>query len=277
MRTLLICHEDASLDCEGLVRWLGSFSTVSGTVVIREPAARLRRRIRRELERVGPLRMLDVLAFRALHRLTSARADRRWIAGQLEQLRRRYPARPIAPELITPSPNSVEAERFIRDARPDIVIARCKTLLKESVFSIPTFGTFVMHPGICPDYRNAHGCFWAMAKGDHANVGMTLLRIDKGVDTGPVFGHFRIAADPTESHVVVENRAVLEHLDGVKQVFLDIAAGRAQTVDTKGRLSATWGQPWLSAHLRMRAALRETPRRVTPELAQVTCERRRTN
>ncbi|HMD35944.1 MAG TPA: hypothetical protein VKH42_13295, partial [Vicinamibacterales bacterium] len=76
MRTLLICHGDAPLDREGLVRWLGSFSTFAGTVVIREPATRLHKRIRRELQRVGPLRMLDVLAFRAYHRLTSARADR---------------------------------------------------------------------------------------------------------------------------------------------------------------------------------------------------------
>jgi hypothetical protein len=261
VRTLLICHDDAPLDREGLVRWLGSFSTFAGTVVIREPAARLRARIRRELKRVGPLRMLDVLAFRAYHRVASARADRRWTDDQLERLRRRYPAGPLAPELVTESPNSADAERFIRDAQPDIVIARCKTLLKESVFSIPRHGTFVMHPGICPDYRNAHGCFWAMANGDHGNVGMTLLRIDKGVDTGPVFGHFRVTADPSESHAIVEHRAVLEHLDGVKQTLLDVAAGRARTIDTNGRKSATWGQPWLTAHIRIRLA--------APKLAQL--------
>jgi folate-dependent phosphoribosylglycinamide formyltransferase PurN len=267
MRTLLICHDDAPLDREGLARWLGSFSTFAGAVVIREPAARMRKRIRRELQRVGPLRMLDVLAFRFLHQITSARADRRWIDGQLLRLRRRYPALPLAPELVTSSPNSADVARFIRDARPDIVIARCKTLLMESVFSIPRHGTFVMHPGICPDYRNAHGCFWAMASGDHQNVGMTVLRIDKGVDTGPVFGHFRITADASESHVVVENRAVLENLDLVKHVLQNVAAGRAQRIDTSGRPSATWGQPWLTAHFRMRLA--------SPKLAELACERRR--
>jgi len=253
MRTLLICHDDAPLDREGLARWLGSFSTFTGAVVIREPTTRLRKRIGRELRRVGPLRMLDVLAFRVFHRITSARADRRWIDEQLDRLRRRYPAMPPARELVTASPNSADAARFIQDARPDIVIARCKTMLKESVFSIPRHGTFVMHPGICPDYRNAHGCFWAMASGDYQNVGMTLLRIDRGVDTGPVFGHFRIPADPSDSHVLVEHRAVLEHLDAVAQVLQNVAAGCAQSIDTSDRPSATWGQPWLSAHLRMRA------------------------
>ena len=73
-----------------------------------------------------------------------------------------------------------------------------------------------MHPGICPEYRNAHGCFWAMATGDVTNVGMTLLRIDAGVDTGPVFGHYRVNDDPNESHVVTQNRAVVNHLDASK-------------------------------------------------------------
>ena len=252
MRTLIICHDDAPLDREGLVRWLASFSSVAGVVSIHEPAARVRRRVRRELARVGPLRMLDVLAFRAFYAATARRADARWIDQQLERLRTCFPDRPNAPELLTASPNSGDAHAFIRDARPDLVIARCKTLLKESIFSIPRLGTYVMHPGICPDYRNAHGCFWAMATGDRGNVGMTLLRIDRGVDTGPVFGHFRVTADPSESHVVTEHRVVLEHLDRVKQLLLDIEAGRAEPIDTYGRPSAAWGQPWLTAHLNMR-------------------------
>jgi hypothetical protein len=65
MRTLLICHEGADLDREGLARWFASFSTFTGTVVIREPGGRLRTRISREIRRVGAWRFLDVLAFRA--------------------------------------------------------------------------------------------------------------------------------------------------------------------------------------------------------------------
>jgi methionyl-tRNA formyltransferase len=109
-----------------------------------------------------------------------------------------------------------------------------------------------MHPGICPEYRNAHGCFWAMATGDHANVGMTMLRIDKGVDTGPVFGYFRVEADARESHVVTQHRVVFEHLDAIRDKLLKIEAGTERPIDTGGRKSATWGQPWLSALVRMR-------------------------
>src|SRR5919106_2671641 len=183
MRTLLICHGRAALDRDGLARWLGSFSTFAGTVVIGEPRRRLRRRIKREIVRVGPLRFLDVVAFRLYYALALRRADRRWEQRELARLRRSYPERPDAPAVVVSSPNSADAAAFIRQARPDVVVARCKTLLKEEIFTIPRLGTYVLHPGICPEYRNAHGCFWARALGDDRNVGATLLRVDRGVDT----------------------------------------------------------------------------------------------
>ena len=250
MRTALICHEHASLDREGLVRWLGSFSTFTGTVVIREPGGRLRKRIAREVKRVGWWRFLDVLAFRVYYLAAHAKVDRVWERGALERLRESFPDRPPAPEIVVSSPNSADAEAFLRERQPDLVVARCKTLLKEQLFSIPRLGTYVMHPGICPQYRNAHGCFWARANGDLENVGMTLLRIDRGVDTGPVFGFFRVDADASESHVLTQHRAVLEHLDAIRDTLVEIEAGTASAIDTTGRQSATWGQPWLSAHLR---------------------------
>ena len=254
MRTAVICHEGAGLDREGLVRWLASFSTVAGVVVIREQNTRLRKRITREIKRVGLLRFADVLAFRAWYRVAHASADRRWERRRLDSLRTQFPNTDMPPEIVASSPNSAEAEHFLRQHAPDLVIARCKTLLKEQLFSIPRLGTFVMHPGICPEYRNAHGCFWARATGDYENVGMTLLRVDRGVDTGPVFGYFRVTCDASESHVVTQHRVVHEHLDAIRDRLLAIEAGTATALDTQGRHSATWGQPWLTAYLRIRFA-----------------------
>jgi hypothetical protein len=256
MRTLVICHDGADLDREGLVRWLGSFSTVAGTLVIKERGGRLRKRVAREVKRVGVWRFLDVLAFRAYYKLAQAAGDRRWEQRALARLRTRFPDRPQAPELVVASPNSKEAEAFIREHKPDLVIARCKTLLSERIFTIPRLGTYVMHPGICPEYRNAHGCFWAMATGDWDNVGMTMLRIDRGVDTGPVYGYFRVEPNARESHAITQHRVVLDHLEAIRTTLLAIEAGTATPIDTTGRQSAAWGQPWLSALLRMRRSSR---------------------
>ena len=144
---------------------MASFSEPQGVVVLRETRERKRKRLRREVQRVGWLRFLDVFVFRAYYQFFVAAKDRVWEQQQVAALCAKYP-RPRVSELITTSPNTGEAERFIRDAKPELVIARCKTLIAQRIFTIPTVGTFVMHPGICPEYRNAHGCFWAVANAD---------------------------------------------------------------------------------------------------------------
>ncbi len=259
MRTLLICHQDEVLNRVAMARWLASFSDLTGVVVIREEASRMRARIKREIKRIGVVRFLDVLAFRLYYKLKLAAADAEKEEKLLRTLEAKYPPHG-APELITPSPNSAEAQKFIGDAGPDIMIARCKTLLAERIFSIPKIGTFVMHPGVCPEYRNAHGCFWALAQRDMDRVGMTLLRIDKGVDTGPVFGYFTYPYDErNESHILIQDRVVFDNLDAIQKKLEEIYRGEAQTISTEGRSSAAWGQPWLTRYLAWkRAAARET-------------------
>jgi hypothetical protein len=218
-------------------------------VVLEESKQRLWRRIRREVARVGVLRFVDVLAFRLYYRCFLRWRDLKWQEEQLAELCGRYA--PLTPEtriLRTHSPNTPAVEQFLREVAPNIMIARCKTLLKPGVFTIPSRGTFVLHPGICPEYRNAHGCFWALARNDLGNVGMTLLQIDRGVDTGPVYGYFRCAYDDTrDSHIIIQQKVVLDNLDALKTRLIDIQAGRAVPLETSGRPSGEWGQPWLTA------------------------------
>jgi hypothetical protein len=262
VKTLLICHHDAALDRVGIARWLASFSELVGVVEIREPRQRLWRRIRREVKRVGLLRFLDVLAYRAYERLALTPGDRAWQADALERLCAAYaPVATPTPIVVTAGPNTPEATAFIRRCRPDVVLARCKSLLTKDVFAVPSRGTFVLHPGICPEYRNAHGCFWALANDDLHKVGATLLQIDEGVDTGPVYGYFSYAYDEVaESPFVIHSRVVLENLDLIRQTLIDVAQGRAARLDTSRRPSAVWGQPWLTKYLRWKSQARRRRR-----------------
>lgn len=256
MRTLLICHEEEILNRVVLPRWLASFSRIAGIVVLRETRAQKRRRAQREFKRVGFWRFLDVLAFRLYYAAFLAARDRQWEQDKLRQLCEAYPQPASEPPVLeTSSPNGPEAAEFIRQASPDISIARCKFILKEHIFAIPSLGTFVMHPGICPEYRNAHGCFWALANHDPGRVGMTLLRIDAGVDTGPVWGYFRCQFDSRkDSHIVIQHRTVFDNLDAIKDLLLRIGDGQASAMDVSGRHSASWGQPWLTKYFHWKRA-----------------------
>ena len=260
MKTLLIAHEEDVLNRVGMAAWLASFSNLCGIISIVETAERKKRRIRRELDRVGYLRFADVLAFQLYYRAFIARRDEAWTTATVDKLTRHYGNVPTTtPVLQTSSPNSAEAERFVRDVAPDLAIARCKTLLSARIFTAPRAGTLVMHPGVCPEYRNAHGCFWALANGDTQRVGMTLLRVDAGVDTGPVYGYYTYPYDERrESHIVIQHRVVFDNLDVLREKLIAIAAGTAPVIDTTGRQSRAWGQPWLSRYLKWKRNARRS-------------------
>jgi len=250
IKSVIICHEDSVFDSETLSRWLASFSELKGIVLLREKSDRKFKRIKREIKRSGPIRFLDVAAFRLYYKFRSAQGDTVWERELVDKLNKRYPAIEGVPVLVTNSPNSVEAEEFIRQADADIILARCKVILNRRIFSLAKTGTFVMHPGICPEYRNAHGCFWALASGDEENVGMTLLKIDDGVDTGPIFGYYSYDFDSlNESHFRIQTRVVSENLDEVAAKLQEIATGKAETLSPNGRKSGSWGHPWLTKYM----------------------------
>lgn len=255
---VLICHEDDPVDVEGVAAWLATAFTLSGIVLLREAPGAFVRKLRREYRRVGALRLIDVVLFRILYKLKHAQHDARWVEQRVAELRIRYPADITAvPRITAVDPNAEEVRNFIAGLQPDFAMARCKHILKPAIFNIPRHGTYVLHPGICPSYRNAHGCFWALVNRDLERVGMTLLKVDAGIDTGPIYLQASYPYDETrESHVVIQHQVVLENLGMITKVLMAIANHSFVPRQLPSEPSHNWGQPWLSAYLHWKRCLR---------------------
>ena len=211
---------------------------LAGIVQIAGDRARQWRVARREIARRGIVSFVDTLAFRVYSQLRLAREAAAWSRSELERLRARYPvALDNIPTLRVADPNDPSAQAFIAALAPDLIIARCKFILKPAVFELARHGAYAIHPGICPEYRNAHGCFWALTRRDLQRVGMTLLRIDRGVDTGPVLLQATVPFDEVrESHHVIQGRVVFENLDRIGNALLTVARGQpTEWIDTTGR------------------------------------------
>lgn len=256
MRIAVICTGDSVFNRRVLPAHVASFGELVGIVSIQEPKRRVWGRLSHEWRRSG-WRVADVLAFRLFYSAFLRRKDTEWIRNRADEELSSLPPVPDVPVLETGDPNSPETREFLQQLAPDLVVAACKTILRREIFAVPEHGTFVVHPGICPEYRNAHGCFWALARRDLGRVGATLLRIDEGVDTGPVFGHYATAFDERrESHVVIQLRSVYDNMDRIASDLRRVYEGSAAPIDVSGRESAAWGQPRLSDYLRWKRAAR---------------------
>ena len=95
--------------------------------------------------------------------------------------------------------NSDAAYDYFRRAAPDaVVIIAYGQIIPQRLIEIPRLGWINLHASLLPKYRGAAPIQWAIASGE-TRAGITTMRIDEGLDTGPILlqSETQIGADET--------------------------------------------------------------------------------
>jgi len=71
-------------------------------------------------------------------------------------------------------------------------------ILPPSVLGAPKRGCMNLHASILPKYRGAAPITWAIVRGE-TETGISLMQMDEGCDTGPVFSRHRIPIGPNDN------------------------------------------------------------------------------
>ena len=84
-------------------------------------------------------------------------------------------------------------------------------IANQRLLNTPKLGVLGMHPTLLPKGRGRASIPWAIIKG-LAETGVTLFRLDEGVDTGPILSQFKIpltdTTTATELYALVNNAHV---------------------------------------------------------------------
>ena len=81
---------------------------------------------------------------------------------------------------------SADAAEFVKRIAPDaVVIIAYGQIIPRNLLEIPTLGWINLHGSLLPRYRGAAPIQRAILNGD-ARTGLTTMRIDAGLDTGPI-------------------------------------------------------------------------------------------
>jgi len=90
--------------------------------------------------------------------------------------------------------------------RPDVVLVMAfGHILREGFIALPRIGTLNLHASLLPRYRGASPVQAAVASGDR-ETGLTLMRIVRELDAGPIGGCERVAISPLDTAGDVERR-----------------------------------------------------------------------
>lgn len=89
--------------------------------------------------------------------------------------------------LVQPSnPQSAESMAAVTQWAPDVIIvAAYGRILKPALLNLPPHGCVNVHASLLPRWRGASPVQAAILHGD-ARTGVTLMRLDPGMDTGPI-------------------------------------------------------------------------------------------
>jgi methionyl-tRNA formyltransferase len=79
-----------------------------------------------------------------------------------------------------------------------IIVVGYGRILPQWMIDLPRFGNLNVHASLLPKYRGAAPIQWAIAEGDHV-TGVTIMRIDTGLDTGDILLQRELAIDPDDT------------------------------------------------------------------------------
>jgi len=214
----------------------------------------------RRLKRFGAAKVADEVLWRLAYRCSEQEQDQRQVSQLVGELRPTIPATYQRPPVHSlESINSEAGERLLRELKPDVCVIMLNVMLKKRIFSIPPLGMLIFHPGLAPEYRGVHCGLWAVANNDVGRLGWSLLRIDEGVDTGPILAQGTAKSiDPSrENYQVMQHRAQLDGMPDVVATLERLARGESPLVSTAGRVSRNYTHPGFSDYLRYRRMLRQ--------------------
>jgi methionyl-tRNA formyltransferase len=120
---------------------------------------------------------------------------------------------------------NAEAVERLRDWSPDVaIVAAYGQILPASVLEVPPFGFLNVHASLLPRWRGASPIQGALLAGD-AVTGVTIMKLDAGLDTGPVLAMRETHIGPEETAGDLEARLAELGADLLMEVLPDYLAG----------------------------------------------------
>lgn len=92
-----------------------------------------------------------------------------------------------------------ESVETLRSYGADVfVVAAFGQILSEEILTMPKYGCINIHASLLPKYRGAGPIQWAIINGEE-KTGVTIMQMDKGIDTGDMLMKTEVMIDPKEN------------------------------------------------------------------------------
>jgi methionyl-tRNA formyltransferase len=91
-------------------------------------------------------------------------------------------------------------------------------IVPEAVLRVPAHGAYNLHPGPLPDYAGLNAPSWAIYNGEDSH-GVTLHRMEPGIDSGPIAFQERFAITPEDTGLSLSLRCAEKGLALIERLL----------------------------------------------------------
>ncbi len=128
-------------------------------------------------------------------------------------------------------PERARDDKFIQELRrlqPDLIaVIAYGQILPQSILDLPRFGCLNVHTSLLPKYRGAAPIQWAILNGD-AETGVTIMKMDAGMDTGGILTQERTPIQPTDDSQTLHDRLGRMGAELLARTIPDYVSGKIQ-------------------------------------------------
>ena len=126
------------------------------------------------------------------------------------------------------------AQARVVAARPDaLVVAAYGLILPQALLDVAPLGALNIHASLLPRWRGAAPIQRALLAGDR-ETGISIMRMDAGLDTGPVLAQERMAIDALDDAQTLHDKLAALGARMIVAALAEVAAGRARAMPQPG-------------------------------------------
>jgi len=161
---------------------------------------------------------------------------------------------PIPESMITrvASVNAPETATLLHDLLPDVVVINGTRIISKRTLESVSVPFINIHAGITPLYRGVHGGYWALIERNRGACGVTVHRVDTGIDTGGILGQKLIEPVREDNFVSYPLLQLATALPLLKDAIEGVFNGPATPLLPPKGASRLWSHPTLWGYLHKR-------------------------
>jgi methionyl-tRNA formyltransferase len=136
--------------------------------------------------------------------------------------------------------NDTEAIAAVQTLEVDwLFIIGWSQIARKPMLDAPRRGVLGMHPTLLPQGRGRAAIPWAIIKGLE-QTGVTLFKLDEGVDTGPILAQEVLSLSPNETATTLYERVATAHRTLMRHVWVDLVNDRLVLQPQDEHLATEW-------------------------------------